>query len=62
VAATTIELLRPYKDLVLTITADREKEFTHHEKVAKAQDCDYKVEGGLLIDNQTINNKNRRVW
>jgi len=39
-AAATIELLRPYKDLVLTITADREKEFAHHEKVAKALDCD----------------------
>jgi len=41
VAAATIELLRPYKDLVLTITADRGKEFAHHEKVAKALDCDY---------------------
>jgi len=40
VAAATIELLRPYKDLVLTITADRGREFAHHEKVAKALDCD----------------------
>jgi len=40
VAAATIELLRPYKDLVLTITADRGKEFAHHEKVAKALECD----------------------
>jgi len=35
VAAATIELLRPYKDLVLTITADRGKEFAHHEKVCQ---------------------------
>jgi len=41
VAAATIELLRLYKDLVLTITADRGKEFAHHEKVAKALDCGY---------------------
>ena len=40
VATATIELLRPYKDHVLTITADRGKEFAHHEKVAKALDCD----------------------
>jgi len=41
VAATKIELLRPYKDRVLTITADNGKEFAHHEKVAKALECDY---------------------
>ena len=41
VATATIELLRPYKDHVLTITADRGKEFAHHEKVAKALGCDY---------------------
>jgi len=41
VAAATIELLRPYKDRVLTITADNGKEFAHHEKVAKALECDY---------------------
>jgi len=41
VAAATIELLRPYKDRVLTITADNGKEFAHHEKVARALDCDY---------------------
>ena len=35
VAAASIELLRPYKDLVLTITADRGKEFAHHEKVCQ---------------------------
>jgi len=41
VAAATIELLRPYKDLVLTITVDNGKEFTYHEKVAKVLECDY---------------------
>ena len=41
VAAATIELLRPYRDRVLTITADNGKEFAHHEKVAKALKCDY---------------------
>ena len=41
VAAVTIELLRPYKDRILTITADRGKEFAHHKKVAKALNCDY---------------------
>jgi len=41
VAAATIELLRPYKDRVLTITADNGKEFAHHEKVVKALDCGY---------------------
>jgi transposase, IS30 family len=40
-AAATIELLRPYKEKIYTITADRGKEFAHHEKVAKALDCDY---------------------
>ena len=41
VATATIELLCPYKGLILTITADRGKEFAHHEKVAKALDCDH---------------------
>ena len=41
VAAATIELLRPYKDLVFTITADNGKEFAFHEKVSKALECDY---------------------
>ncbi len=40
-AAATIELLRPYKERVFTITADRGKEFAFHEKVAKALECDY---------------------
>ena len=41
VATATIELLRPYQDRILTITADRGKEFAHHEKVTKALECDY---------------------
>ena len=41
VATATIELLRPDKDRVLTLTADRGKEFARHEKVAKALECDY---------------------
>jgi len=41
VATATIELLRPDKDRVLTLTADRGKEFACHEKVAKALECDY---------------------
>jgi len=41
VTAATIELLKPYKDHVLTITADNGKEFAGHQKVAKALKCDY---------------------
>ena len=41
VATATIELLRPDKDRVLTLTANRGKEFACHEKVAKALECDY---------------------
>jgi len=41
VASATIELLRPYQDRVLTITADRGKEFAYHHKVTKALECDY---------------------
>jgi len=41
VIAATIELLKPYKDHVLTITADNGKEFAGHERVAKALKCDY---------------------
>ena len=41
VAAATIELLHPYKDLVLTITANSGKEFAHHKKAAKVLDCDH---------------------
>ena len=41
VANATIELLSPYQDRVLTITADNGKEFAQHEKVAGALECDY---------------------
>lgn len=41
VTAATIELLKPYKEYVLTITADNGKEFAGHEKVAKALNCEY---------------------
>ena len=41
VATATIELLRPDKDRVLTLTANRGKEFACHEKVTKALECDY---------------------
>jgi len=41
VTAATIELLKPYKDHVLTITADNGKEFAGHQKVAKALKCGY---------------------
>jgi len=41
VALATIELLRLNRDRVLTITADRGKEFADHSKVAKALQCGY---------------------
>ena len=41
VAEATIELLRPYRDQVLTITANRGKEFAHHSRVVRALQCDY---------------------
>lgn len=34
-AKAIVQLLRPYKDNVLTITADNGKEFTHHKKISK---------------------------
>ena len=37
----TFELLAPFKDLVLTITADNGKEFAYHKKVSKKLECDY---------------------
>ena len=40
VATGTMELLGPDKDSILIITADRGKEFAHHEQVAKALVCD----------------------
>ena len=36
VASATIELLRPDKDGVLTITTERGKEFAYHETAVKA--------------------------
>jgi len=36
VTAATIALLEPYRDVVLTITADNGKEFACHEEIAKA--------------------------
>lgn len=38
VTAATIELLKPYKDIVHSITADNGKEFAYHEQIAKALD------------------------
>jgi hypothetical protein len=37
----TIALLKPFKDSVLSITADNGKEFAYHKEVSKALDCDY---------------------
>ena len=41
VTAATIELLTPYKESVLTITADNGKEFAYHEEVSEALKCGY---------------------
>ena len=40
VTAATIKLLTPFKDLVLSITADNGKEFAYHEKIAAKLACD----------------------
>ena len=40
VTRATIKLLKPYKDLVHSITADNGKEFSGHEKIAKALEAD----------------------
>ena len=40
VTQATIELLRPYKDIVQTITADNGKEFAYHEKISEALETD----------------------
>jgi len=40
VTKATIELLRPYKDVVHTITADNGKEFSHHEAISAALSAD----------------------
>jgi IS30 family transposase len=39
VTAATIALLAPFKDAVLTITADNGKEFAYHEEIAKSLKC-----------------------
>ena len=41
VTVATIELLTPYKESVLTITADNGKEFAYHEEVCEALKCGY---------------------
>ncbi len=41
VAATTIALLMPFKQLVHTITSDNGKEFAYHEKIAAKLNCDF---------------------
>lgn len=40
-AKAVIKLLRPYKDKVLTITADNGKEFTRHKKISKSLKTDF---------------------
>jgi IS30 family transposase len=40
VTAATIALLAPFKDAVLTITADNGKEFAYHEKMTESLKCD----------------------
>ena len=39
-AKAIIKLMRPYKDNVLTITADNGKEFTRHQKISKSLKAD----------------------
>ncbi len=39
VTSATIALLEPYRDVVLTITADNGKEFSYHEQVTEALDA-----------------------
>ena len=40
VTAATIALLAPFKDSVLTITADNGKEFAYHERMTESLKCD----------------------
>jgi len=40
VTAATIALLKPFKALVLSITADNGKEFAYHDQIAKSLECD----------------------
>ena len=41
VTRATIRLLKPYKDIVLSITADNGKEFAYHEKISEALSTDF---------------------
>lgn len=41
VTKATIRLLKPYKDIVLSITADNGKEFAYHEKISEALSTDF---------------------
>lgn len=41
VTAATVKLLKPYQELVHSITADNGKEFAYHERVSLALGCDY---------------------
>ena len=41
VKAATIELLKPFKDKVQTITSDNGSEFTYHEDIARELNCDF---------------------
>ena len=66
VASTTIELLSPYKDLVHTITADNGKEFSRHEVISQALECEFYFarpyhswERGL---NENTNGLLRQYW
>jgi IS30 family transposase len=40
VTKATISLLKPFKDVVHSITADNGKEFAHHGKISKALSAD----------------------
>jgi len=40
-AAKTIEILTPYKEILHTITSDNGKEFSAHQKIAQALKCDF---------------------
>lgn len=66
VTATAIELLMPYKDAVLTITADNGKEFAWHHEITKALDTQvyfarpyHSWERGL---NENTNGLLRQYW
>ena len=41
VTKATISLLKPYKDIVHTITADNGKEFAYHEKISEALETEF---------------------